>query len=464
MKCKAAIMLVGLTWTLAPMASARNATTPNGDIANLRFIDLERNVTPLEGGVELPSLTAGDLVGEIAFQSDQYDQGAGQYSYGVLAVFWKLEGADGYAHFSSVSQPGWEWLGRSKFVPPVVTSFDESTGAGVATFSLPVGRGIKESGPMSAATNYPHVPEDAELTMAIGWQSAMSIGAAGSLQGELVRSAQQIDNTWPDVYVTSGDFVTELPLEPETRTIRLALRGSALTPRTFTVSPVPAYRASLPGSQVTIPAGASFVEVPFTPQSVGLVKFRVVEAGLEVAESEAFRIEQLVRAKELDPGGVWALSGPNGAQQEVEETPLFDEGKLCVEGFTPWGPAQPLYVTCSKCEPNAANAQVCCGEPAPGTDAGPMTFSTPTACVGDPGLCLWTLTPPYELSTYRFSSKTAMIKCKAITLTATLAVKPFGVGGAVTTTTETPGWQVCCTYAYDPTTPSGEFTNGRTCC
>ena len=447
---------------------AFNLCTPlgeaqSGQVSNLRFLDLEQNLSSIGPGAPAPGLKQGDLLGEFQFQSDQLDQATGTYTYSELGVLWKIESEGEVIHMADPTIPGWEWLGANQHQEVLVTDFDTTTGVGTARLDLPIGQSLEESGPASALTPYPHLPEDVALTAVVGWKGRLGLSAGGSPLNVLETLTATFDVAWPDVYITSGDFISEIGTTGSPRTVMVCLKEKVAFNRVFDLSVRPSHRATLVNTSVTILAGEGFVEAQFIAESPGPIQVTALEGGTIAAESDRFSIVPLLFMQELGASSGFAIgasSGATGMTQAEFESANDELDKLCIEEYTGGGPSQPTYTWCTPCT-NPPSLD-CPGEPAMGQTAPPMIIYRPAACTGDPSECFLVLEPPAPLYTYRFSSSVSKI-CKTITQNADVSTKPFGVGGGTGTSTTQYWYNMCCKYVYDPSTPSGVTTNGQVC-
>ncbi|MEO2094409.1 MAG: hypothetical protein ABGY71_10135 [bacterium] len=457
-------LLAPMIASLASLAAAQ--ANMGEELTNLRFSDSKRNLTLIGPDNPVPGLVQGTLSGEVAFLSDQVNSDSGEYTCPELAILWSLEGKDGFVHFSNTSTPGWQWLGQSLSAVVLVPDFDNTTGAGTATLRIPVGLSLAETGAISSRTHYPHMPEHATLSVLLGWKTELRISDMGLPEGTLAVYTQQVPVQWPEAWVVADDFVNQVGVDSEPRSLTICMNHRARTDRTLRVIVEPDHRASLESAVITVPAGAFVATARFVALSPGDIRFSFFEDkdfpnGALVARSDEFHIVPLLFIGEVGSETGFAhggVDGPTAMLKSEFEPGDSDPTKLCVPGTSPGGPADPVRVLCNPC----GGSRVCAGDHAPGTAAPPVTLYTPDACIGDPGPCNLFLTPRYDLPVYRFRESKEKV-CKTISGTAHLQGGIGIIGGGGSTSWTIYKYETCCKYDLDANADSGEQSSNFKC-
>ena len=149
----------------------------------------------LSSGELLTSSCIGSLIGSMPFNSDQIGAN-GLYGLSDMALAWRLSSTGGLgshpAGFPQEDDSDW-WMASSQRAMVRVIQFDAASGAGLVSFSVPVGRAdpfyLRSITPrFGVGTN--------QVEVALGWTSQLAIDAgespspAGDLVGMLCSQAE----------------------------------------------------------------------------------------------------------------------------------------------------------------------------------------------------------------------------------------------------------------------------------
>jgi len=423
-----------------------------GNIDNLRFVDKDLNVTIIGPGQPAPGLIQGDLVGEVEFQSDLRDVNTGEFSYGDMTALWAFETPDlGYVTLNNPDVDGYEWHGALGGQDVSVIAFDPVSGIGTARVTIAVG----DHGNPQAPLGTPHLPEDSDFEIVLGWESSLGLDMAGNPMNTLAHAESPLAADWPDVYfIEAHSAPSQFEIGPGFQEMWLCVSETSPFARTFDLTVQPATRAELGATIVTLPAGEFTVPITIRGLEKGKARVTAREGGALVGRSDRIPVT-IDGAPEFEE---WATAGAGG--EVGGSAGAFSADKKCVRGFYVHGPDEPVRNYCfpEKKEPNPAPQ--CVGENTDGEPDGHVYWHYPDECKGDPGNCLTSaVKPASDYYFYRFHSKEKYTTSRR---SWDVSSKPFGVGGGTTATAFYSTW--CCKYVYDDSREPGNKGGAEVIC